>query len=89
MSIKVKGQFSKIMVAIDGSEISLRAADYAIEMARKDGAQLIALTVNPLTLSSYGLATPQDESEHLKEEKEEPKHWLDNVSQNAKQKMYK
>jgi nucleotide-binding universal stress UspA family protein len=69
MSTKIKGQFSKILVAIDGSETSMKAADYAIEMARKDGAQLIALTVNPLKLSSYGLATPQDESEHLKEEK--------------------
>jgi nucleotide-binding universal stress UspA family protein len=64
----------------------MKAADYAIEMARKDGAQLIALTVNPLTLSSYGLATPQDESQQLEEEKEESKHWLDNVGQNAKQK---
>jgi nucleotide-binding universal stress UspA family protein len=86
MSTKIKGQFSKILVGIDGSETSMKAADYAIEMARKDGAQLIALTVNPLTLSSYGLATPQDESQHLKEEKEESKHWLDNVSRNAKQK---
>jgi nucleotide-binding universal stress UspA family protein len=59
MSIKVKWQFSKILVAIDGSETSMKAADYAIEMARKDGAQLIALTVNRLPLSSYGIITPR------------------------------
>jgi nucleotide-binding universal stress UspA family protein len=88
MSIKVKWQFSKILVAIDGSETSMKAADYAIEMARKDGAQLIALTVNRLPLSSYGIITPQGESQHLKEKEymTESKQWLSNVSQNAKQK---
>jgi len=92
MSIsKIKGQFSKILVGIDGSQTALNAAEYAIEMARKDGAQLIALTVNRLPLSSYGIITPKDESQHLKEKEDmtESKQWLSNVSQNAKQKMYK
>jgi nucleotide-binding universal stress UspA family protein len=89
MSIsKIKGQFSKILVGIDGSQTALNAAEYAIEMARKDGAQLIALTVNRLPLSSYGIITPKDESQHLKEKEDmtESKQWLSNVSQNAKQK---
>jgi nucleotide-binding universal stress UspA family protein len=38
---KIKGQFSKILVAIDGSRTSMDAWEYAIEMARKDNAQLI------------------------------------------------
>ncbi|MCD6038463.1 MAG: Universal stress protein family, partial [Nitrososphaeraceae archaeon] len=71
MSTKTKkGVFSKILVAIDGSESSLNATDYAMEMAKKDGAQVIALTVNRIPLSSYGLTTPQDELKQPKEREE-------------------
>jgi nucleotide-binding universal stress UspA family protein len=87
MSTKIKGRFSTIVVGIDGSESSIDAADYAIEMAKKDGAQVIALTVNRIPLSSYGLATPQEEVKQSKdnEEMQEFKEWLDKISQNAKQ----
>jgi nucleotide-binding universal stress UspA family protein len=87
MSTKIKGRFSTILVGIDGSESSIDAADYAIEMAKKDGAQVIALTVNRIPLSSYGLATPQDEVKQSKENEEmqEFKEWLDKINQNAKQ----
>ena len=87
MSTKIKGRFSTILVGIDGSESSINTADYAIEMAKKDGAQVIALTVNRIPLSSYGLATPQEEVKQSKdnEEMQEFKKWLDKISQNAKQ----
>jgi nucleotide-binding universal stress UspA family protein len=87
MTTKIKGRFSTILVGIDGSESSIDAADYAIEMAKKDGAQIIALTVNRIPLSSYGLATPQEEVKQSKdnEEMQEFKEWLDKISQNAKQ----
>ena len=87
MSTKIKGRFSTILVGIDGSESSIDAADYAIEMAKKDGAQVIALTVNRIPLSSYGLSTPQEEVKQSKdnEEMQEFKEWLDKISQNAKQ----
>jgi len=38
-------KFSKIMVAIDGSEHSLKAAEYALGVAISFGAQLYAVTV--------------------------------------------
>jgi nucleotide-binding universal stress UspA family protein len=41
----INSKFSKIMVAIDGSEHSLKAAEYAIEVAKMFGAQLYAVTV--------------------------------------------
>jgi len=87
MTTKIKGRFSRILVGIDGSESSIDAADYAIEMAKKDGAQVIALTVNRIPLSSYGLTTPQDEVKQSKENEEmqEFKEWLDKISQFAKQ----
>ena len=86
MSTKIKGRFSTILVGIDGSESSIDAADYAIEMAKKDGAQVIALTVNRIPLSSYGLATPQDEVKQSieNEDMQKFKEWLDKISQNAK-----
>ena len=87
MSTKIKGRFSKIVVGIDGSESSMDAADYATEIAKKDGAEVIALSVNRLPLSSYGLADPQDEVKQSKENEEmqEFRELLDKVSLNAKQ----
>jgi nucleotide-binding universal stress UspA family protein len=38
-------KFSKIMVAIDGSEHSLKAAEYALEVAESFNAQLFAVTI--------------------------------------------
>jgi nucleotide-binding universal stress UspA family protein len=43
-TIKEK-EFSKILVPVDGSEQSMRAADYAIELAIKYNAHLVALYV--------------------------------------------
>ena len=40
-----KPKFSKILVAIDGSDHSMKAAKYAIDIAMDNKAQLIALTV--------------------------------------------
>jgi nucleotide-binding universal stress UspA family protein len=86
MSNKIKGRFSRILVGIDGSESSLNASEYAIEMAKKDGAQVIALSIKSLPLSSYGLAAPQDEAKLSNEDREMHgiKEALDKVDQNAK-----
>ena len=50
--------FSKILVAIDGSEISTKATSYAIDIANRTGneagsVQLIGLTVIDLTKVSH------------------------------------
>ena len=71
------GKFSKILVAIDGSEPSMLAAGYAIEIAKRYNAQLIALTVAHIPLSSYGLAVRPDAAEHAKEKNMlEAKEWF-------------
>jgi nucleotide-binding universal stress UspA family protein len=87
MSSKTKGKFSKILVAIDGSHSSMEAAEYAIEMAKKDGAKIIALTVNRIALSSYGLATPEGEIKSPKEKEIilESRKRFDILAQNATQ----
>jgi nucleotide-binding universal stress UspA family protein len=58
--------FSRILVAIDGSETSLRAADYAIEIAEENNADLL-IAIHVLhsrvgyaySSDIYGLATPR------------------------------
>ena len=39
-SAEIEKKFTKILVAIDGSEASMDAADYAIELGRKYDSQL-------------------------------------------------
>jgi nucleotide-binding universal stress UspA family protein len=71
------GRFSKILVAVDGSEQSLLAASRAIEMAKKHDAQLTALTVAHIPLSSYGFGARPDALKHEKEKNAlEAKEWL-------------
>jgi nucleotide-binding universal stress UspA family protein len=51
-------KFSKILVAVDGSEESFKAAQYAMDLAKKDKAQLIALTVNETPSSFLNIIEP-------------------------------
>jgi len=82
-----KGKFSKILVAVDGSEISMDAADYGIEIAKKDKALLIALTVSHISLSSsIGFPQPPNELKQAKERHElEAKQWFTRINKNAEQ----
>jgi nucleotide-binding universal stress UspA family protein len=84
--LDIKQKFSKILVALDGSEASMDAASYAISMAKKDDAQLIGLTVSHLPLYSYGLAVPPDNLKQAKEkEMVESKKWFDRFVQSAEE----
>ena len=73
--------FSKILVAIDGSEISMRAAVYAIDIVKKNKSQLIALTVleisTPRRISSSFITAPTYGLKELEEKRKEAQHWLD------------
>jgi nucleotide-binding universal stress UspA family protein len=42
-----KQGFTRILIAIDGSDASMRAADHAARIAKRDAAQLVALLVVP------------------------------------------
>src|SRR4051812_39851076 len=78
--------FSKILVAIDGSEHSLKAVKYALDLAKSSGGQIYAITITSIP-----------ESAHLKEEDvlnalrknsngmEDAKSWLDNFNRQAKE----
>ena len=79
--------FSRILVAIDGSQASMDAADYAIEIARKDKCKLIAITVlnisTPRRLSSSFITAPTYGLKELEEDKKEAQQWLDKVEKLA------
>jgi nucleotide-binding universal stress UspA family protein len=79
---------SKIMVGIDGSEQSVSAADYAIDIAKRHNAELIA--VNALTSDiGYAYSSPGVESPPLTTREiillaeDEVRKWLNNIQERA------
>jgi nucleotide-binding universal stress UspA family protein len=48
----MKKSISSIVVAVDGSSPSFRAADYALELASRYGAKLFLITVSYVPASS-------------------------------------
>lgn len=79
---------SRILVAIDGSEESMRAAAHAVTMARIYDAELLTLTVintQPWFYSStpYGLADNQTMEKVHEKDREEAQHWLNQIKANA------
>jgi nucleotide-binding universal stress UspA family protein len=83
--------FSKILVAIDGSEISTKAAIYAIDIANRTeneagSVQLIGLTVIDLTKVSHSFfatASGYYGANELEEKRKEAQQWLDKVKKLA------
>ncbi len=89
---KTNTKFSKILVAIDGSDHSMKAAQYAIDIARDNKAQLTALTVLDITKIGYAasafIASPTHGLDELERKRKEAQEWLDKIakliaSQNA------
>src|SRR3712207_8105010 len=81
--------FSVILVCVDGSESSMKAADYAIKMAKKHEAQLISLYVVVSQLGyayssgAFGLVTPSAINELLDKSKQEARKWFDEIEKKA------
>jgi nucleotide-binding universal stress UspA family protein len=89
-------RISKILVAIDGSEHSMKAADLALEMAKKEsinaqkiGSELTALTVldvsKPRKFLSSFIAAPTYGLRELEEERNAAKGWMDAVRKKAEE----
>jgi len=90
LSDKINNIFFKILVAIDGSQPSIDAANYAIEMAKKNNnSQLIALTVldisTPRRLSSSFITAPTYGLKELEEERKRAQKWLESISNKVKE----
>lgn len=80
----IETKYSKILVAIDGSKESMNAARHAIGLAKKDGAQLIALTAMRLP-SLYGWSPAESPYAWQKKYTNERKKWFGEIEQLAKE----
>jgi nucleotide-binding universal stress UspA family protein len=86
-----KDKFFRILVGIDGSQSSIDAAGYAIEMAKTDNAELIAIHVLSTKLGEYehtpkpllfGLpATPSSVNNIIETSEQEAQRWLNRINQ--------
>jgi len=89
MSENIQKPFT-IMVAIDGSETSMRAAEYAVAMTKNiknKQTQLIGITILDLGRLSYSffVAAPSYGSKELEEKRQEAMMWLNRVDQLSKE----
>lgn len=86
-----KDKFFRILVGIDGSQSSIDAAGYAIEMAKTYNAELIAIHVLSTKLGGYehtpkpllfGLpATPSSVNNIIETSEQEAQRWLNGINQ--------
>ena len=77
--------FSKILVAIDSSDASMDAADYATAISQRYNAELYALHVIHADVDLYG---PHEASEFTKNMKTEGEKYLDKVKVKANEKDF-
>jgi nucleotide-binding universal stress UspA family protein len=75
--------FSKILVAIDSSDASMDAADYATAISQRYNAELYALHVIHADVDLYG---PHETSEFTRNMRNEGEKYLDKVKVKANEK---
>ena len=87
---KKETKFKNILVAIDGSDQSFKAAEYAVDIARDNKAHLIGLTVLDISQIGYAasafITSPMFGLEELERRRKQAHEWLDKVSKLASQK---
>lgn len=88
--LMAKQEFSTILVPIDGSEGSMRAANLAIGIAKKYGAQVIAIHVVNIdqylqALGVYRISYPDPIKKMIEEAKQKASKWFTEIQKNAEQ----
>ena len=78
-----KAIISKILVAIDGSDASMDAADYTIPISKEYNAELYALHVIRVDVDLFG---PHETSEFMTRMRNEGEKYLNKVKLNANEK---
>jgi nucleotide-binding universal stress UspA family protein len=81
----LKGRFSKVLVGIDGSNNSFRAAEYALSISRKCLAKLVVVTVTYLPANSHLSQREAVEVEAGLSRMEVAKTWFESFTQRARQ----
>ncbi|HXX98773.1 MAG TPA: universal stress protein [Candidatus Bathyarchaeia archaeon] len=86
----LKGKFSKILAAIDGSRPSMDAVDYAIAIAQRNEAELTALyVVSSPTTFDYKSDTPEDQIPEISKDivhyaKKESQPWFNEITEKVR-----
>lgn len=85
--MSASGNLSRILVAIDGSTNSMRAADAAISTAKKVDAKLLVVNALNVPYSDLYLTEMGNYPEYAKKQaKEEAEKWFREIRQKAKEK---
>jgi nucleotide-binding universal stress UspA family protein len=85
----LKAKISKVLAAIDGSELSIDAADYAVLIAKQNNAQLIALHVirseeaNQYASNLTEVVTPTSVDSMVQTVKQDSQKWFDPIEQKS------
>lgn len=76
-------KISKILVAIDGSENSMDAADYGISLAKKDNAELVVINVIHTPASALTFYGESSFIEFIKKSKSDAEEWFSKIRKKA------
>ena len=79
MSSPTKKGFDRILVAVDGSEVSMRAAEHGARIARQDGAEFLALHVVPVP----PFEVQGELADHYDNARRNAKKWMKDVEEIA------
>jgi nucleotide-binding universal stress UspA family protein len=71
----LKQGFTRILVAVDGSEVSLRAVEHAAHIAKQDSAELIAIHIVP----SPPFEIPGEVADYYDIARKNAKKWMRDV----------
>jgi nucleotide-binding universal stress UspA family protein len=81
-------KITKILIGIDGSDSSLNAAKYAIDLSKKFNSEIILLSIVPSKIHHgdssgvFGMVSPSYLSDYRKEAEEWFKEFIDQVKDN-------
>ena len=77
------GRFSKILVAIDGSDKSIEAAEQGIIMAKKDKAELVVVNIIHTPASTLLYSTEKSFKDFIKKSRAEANTWFGRIRKKA------
>lgn len=78
--------FSRILLAIDGSDISMKAADAAIALAKKNNAKLLVVSAIDSAFGGPYMTDIGDYSKYVKKKaKEKTEKWFEEIIQKGRE----
>jgi nucleotide-binding universal stress UspA family protein len=84
MALKLKSKPSRILAAIDGSDVSMNAAAYAITIAKNSNAEIFVINIVDLS-SIFKMLPPETKKQLIKIGRQDASRMLDNATDMAKQ----